>query len=55
MKVLIFGLGMHGGGFAAASYFLDHGDEVRITDLKGACDLGSEMEALAPHFDSCII
>ena len=54
MKVLIFGLGMHGGGFAAASYFLDHGDEVRITDLKGACDLGSEMEALALRGAVCI-
>ena len=36
MKVLIFGLGLHGGGHAAATYFLDRGDEVRITDLKGA-------------------
>ncbi len=54
MKVLIFGLGMHGGGYAAASYFLDHGDEVRITDLKGACDLGSEMEALTLRGALCI-
>ncbi len=34
MKVLIFGLGLHGGGHAAALYFLERNDEVRITDLK---------------------
>jgi UDP-N-acetylmuramoylalanine--D-glutamate ligase len=54
MKVLIFGLGMHGGGFAAASYFLDHGDEVRITDLKGTCNLGYEMEDLTQRGALCI-
>ncbi|WP_320121239.1 Mur ligase family protein [uncultured Sphaerochaeta sp.] len=54
MKVLIFGLGMHGGGFAAASYFLDHGDEVRITDLKGTSDLGYEMEDLNQRGALCI-
>ncbi len=46
MKVLIFGLGINGGGYAAASYFLDHGDEVRITDLKGTGELGFEVEDL---------
>ncbi len=54
MKVLIFGLGMHGGGYSAATYFLDHGDEVRITDLNGACDLGSEMEALTLRGATCV-
>jgi len=54
MKVLIFGLGMHGGGFAAASYLLDHGDEVRITDLKGTSDLGYEMEDLNQRGALCI-
>ncbi|MGE4453911.1 MAG: Mur ligase family protein [Sphaerochaeta sp.] len=54
MKVLIFGLGMHGGGYAAASYFLDHGDEVRITDLKGTSDLGYEMEDLSQRGAVCI-
>ncbi len=54
MKVLIFGLGINGGGYSAAMYFLDHGDEVRITDLKGACDLGSEMEALSLRGATCI-
>lgn len=52
MKVLVFGLGIHGGGHAAASYFLDRGDEVRITDLKGAEELkGSiaELKARGAH------
>ncbi len=54
MKVLIFGLGMNGGGYSAATYFLDHGDEVRITDLKGTLDLGAEMEALTRRGATCI-
>lgn len=54
MKVLIFGLGMNGGGYSAAMYFLDHGDEVRITDLKGTCDLGAEMDALTKCGATCI-
>jgi UDP-N-acetylmuramoylalanine--D-glutamate ligase len=54
MKVLIFGLGMHGGGFSAASYFLDHGDEVRVTDLKGDSQLGSEIQTLTERGAKCI-
>ncbi|MBI9093788.1 MAG: UDP-N-acetylmuramoylalanine--D-glutamate ligase [Sphaerochaeta sp.] len=54
MKVLIFGLGINGGGYSAATYFLDHGSEVRITDLKGTCDLGAEMEALTQRGATCI-
>lgn len=54
MKVLVFGLGLHGGGYAAANYFLDHGDEVRVTDLKGTCDLGVEMETLSRRGATCI-
>ncbi|HKL59456.1 MAG TPA: Mur ligase family protein [Sphaerochaeta sp.] len=54
MKVLIFGLGMNGGGYSAATYFLDHNNEVRITDLKGTCDLGAEMEALSQRGATCI-
>ncbi|MGD1822411.1 MAG: Mur ligase family protein [Pleomorphochaeta sp.] len=34
MKVLIFGLGVNGGGFSAAKYFLEHKNEVLITDIK---------------------
>lgn len=46
MRVLIFGLGILGGGFASASYFLDHGDEVRITDLRSETELGNPIQML---------
>lgn len=46
MRVLIFGLGILGGGFAAASYFLDRGDELRITDLRAEEELGEPLELL---------
>ena len=46
MKVLIFGLGLHGGGYAAASYFLDHGHEVRITDLRSEADVKTQVATL---------
>jgi len=46
MHVLIFGLGLLGGGFAAASYFLDQGAEVRITDLRSEAVLGGPLAIL---------
>jgi UDP-N-acetylmuramoylalanine--D-glutamate ligase len=54
MKVLVFGLGAHGGGFAAANYFLDRGDEVRVTDLRGSDVLGETMEILTNRGATCI-
>ena len=53
MKVLIFGLGLNGGGFEAATYFLKRKDEVRITDLKRKSSFGkavSKLEALGGTF-----
>lgn len=47
MKVLIFGFGVHGGGYAAASYFLARGHEVRITDQRDSIALGTEPSLLA--------
>ena len=46
MRVLIFGLGILGGGFSAARYFLDHGHEVRVTDLRTEQALGGPLEIL---------
>lgn len=46
MRVLIFGLGVLGGGFSAASYFLDRGHEVRVTDLRSEHTLGGPLEIL---------
>jgi UDP-N-acetylmuramoylalanine--D-glutamate ligase len=37
--VLIMGLGLHGGGAAAANFFADLGDRVVVTDLKSAAEL----------------
>jgi len=33
-KVLIFGLGIHGGGTASALFFLKNGAQVRVTDIR---------------------
>ncbi len=54
MKVLVFGLGMHGGGYTAASYYLLHGNEVRVTDLRGADALGEFLEPLKALGATCI-
>ncbi len=54
MRVLVFGLGAHGGGFAAAEYFLNRGDEVRVTDLRGSDALGEAITILEHHGAVCI-
>lgn len=54
MKVLVFGLGVHGGGYAAARYYLAHGDEVRITDLKGTDALKDSLTPLVERGATCI-
>ena len=46
MNVLIFGLGVNGGGFTAAKYFLKHNHNVIITDLKCEKDFGKAIEIL---------
>ncbi|MFA7107703.1 MAG: Mur ligase family protein [Sphaerochaetaceae bacterium] len=43
MKVLIFGFGAHGGGFSATKYFLNRGNEVRITDMRSREQLGESL------------
>lgn len=54
MNILVFGLGMNGGGLAAAEYFLDHGETVRVTDLKGGDDLQQEVDTLTRKGAVCI-
>jgi UDP-N-acetylmuramoylalanine--D-glutamate ligase len=34
MRVTVMGLGLHGGGLAAARFFVSHGAEVTVTDLR---------------------
>ncbi|MFA5514456.1 MAG: Mur ligase family protein [Sphaerochaetaceae bacterium] len=46
MRVLIFGLGILGGGFASASYFLNRGHELTITDLRSEKELGEPLQIL---------
>ena len=46
MKVLIYGLGIHGGGLERARYFLLKGCQVRITDTRTRTQLGSGIEFL---------
>ncbi|MFY9461647.1 MAG: UDP-N-acetylmuramoyl-L-alanine--D-glutamate ligase [Candidatus Sungiibacteriota bacterium] len=46
-KVLILGLGLHGGGAGAASFFARAGAKVIVTDLKTKRDLKPALEKLA--------
>ncbi len=46
MNVLIFGLGVNGGGFAAAKYFLNHNHNVLITDLNTEKHFGKALNIL---------
>lgn len=46
-KVLIFGLGLLGGGVGVARYFAQHGAALRITDLRSAEELRPTLEALS--------
>ncbi len=51
-KVLIMGLGLHGGGLAAALWFYRHGAQVTVTDMKEAVELSESIAKLreaAPH------
>ncbi len=45
-KVLIAGLGIHGGGAASVKYFVDQGAEVTVTDLKTKEELSSDLKKL---------
>jgi len=46
-KVLVMGLGVHGGGVGAAVFFLRAGADVLITDLKPARELGASLKKLS--------
>jgi UDP-N-acetylmuramoylalanine--D-glutamate ligase len=46
VKVLVMGLGLHGGGAGTANFFLSRGAEVTVTDLKPEEDLGPSVRAL---------
>lgn len=46
MKILILGLGIHGGGFTSAKYFLTRGHEVKICDTQKREKLGERLDYL---------
>ena len=46
MKILVFGYGLHGGGFECAMHYLSHGDEVVITDIRSRESLGQSIDFL---------
>ena len=45
-KVLIMGLGLHGGGVAVATWLLRHGAQLTITDIKTAKQLRPSLDKL---------
>jgi UDP-N-acetylmuramoylalanine--D-glutamate ligase len=46
MKVLVMGLGLHGGGLESARYLLRHGASLTVTDLRNEETLASPIEQL---------
>jgi UDP-N-acetylmuramoylalanine--D-glutamate ligase len=46
MKVLIMGLGLHGGGLESARYLLRHGAVITVTDLRDEKTLAASIEQL---------
>ena len=48
-RVLIMGLGVHGGGVAAARFFAEKGSDVLVTDLKNEADLLPSLEKLKEY------
>lgn len=47
-KVLVMGLGLHGGGLACALWLLRHGATVTVTDLKTADQLAPSLRQCTP-------
>ena len=49
MKVLVMGLGLHGGGAESARYLAEQGAEVTVTDLRDEKILAPSIEKLASY------
>ncbi len=45
-KVTVAGLGLHGGGLAAANWLIKHGAKVTVTDLKSAKELADSVKKI---------
>lgn len=50
-RVLLFGLGLLGGGVATANWFIKQGAKVTITDLKSKEELAPSLKALKGKFE----
>ncbi|MBW1889915.1 MAG: hypothetical protein JRI93_05225, partial [Deltaproteobacteria bacterium] len=46
LRVLVFGLGILGGGVAAVNWLIRHGARVTVTDLKTEADLAVSLDQL---------
>ncbi|MFA5880217.1 MAG: UDP-N-acetylmuramoyl-L-alanine--D-glutamate ligase [Candidatus Margulisiibacteriota bacterium] len=46
-KVLVFGLGLHGGGLAVVNWLVKHGAQVIVTDKKNKIELKSSLKFLS--------
>lgn len=46
LRVTVMGLGLHGGGAAAAAFFARHGSEVTVTDLMSEAELSQSIDSL---------
>ena len=55
MNVLIFGLGVNGGGYAAARYYIRKGDTVRVCDAKDNTLLRCQALELGKLGATCIL
>ena len=47
MRATVMGLGLHGGGLAAAQFLIRHGARVTVTDLRGEAVLRPSLDRLA--------
>lgn len=47
LSVTVMGLGLNGGGLAAASFFAERGSQVTVTDLKSAAELEPSVKKLS--------
>jgi len=45
-RVLVMGLGIHGGGVGVAKFLAQHGARVTVTDLKSADDMAASLKSL---------
>src|SRR5690349_11422902 len=45
-RVLVLGLGVHGGGLGVTRFMVGQGAQVRVTDMKSADDLQSSLSQL---------